>query len=251
MKNSNKEIVKEFYPYVSEALKKMDNVDIETLKNTYDILSNMNDYSVDEVINAQKIVKDIINQTIVEFKDKLIKNVSFDDILLYAQVSKSVLKNSNKVKKNFFGNNTGVVIDTKNMVGTKSFEAIQHDLFGGKPTVYKKKKKMSKINDKVMLYSNIPYLTLKKNEHLYRIATLIPYNKQVVDDNVKGEKVRGLIYGMLPTMYFVTDNKKRDFIIARNNYINIVRSQNEKMVKRYEKTYGITLGYDISAKKIK
>lgn len=250
MKNSNKEIVKEFYPYVSEALKKMDNVNIETIKNTYDILSNMNDYSVDEVINAQKIVKDIINQTIIEFKDKLIKNVSFDDILLYAQVSKS-FSSKNNSKKNFFENNTGVVINTKNMVGTKSFEVIQHDLFGGEPTVYKKKKKMSKINDKVMLYSNIPYLTLKKNEHLYRIATLIPYNKQVVDDNVKGEKVRGLIYGMLPTMYFVTDNKKRDFRIARNNYINIVRSQNEKMVKRYEETYGITLGYDISAKKIK
>lgn len=251
MKNSNKEIVKEFYPYVSEALKKMDNVDIETLQNIYDILSNMNDYSVDEVINAQKIVKDIINQTIVEFKDKLIKNVSFDDILLYAQVSKSVLKSSNNTKKNFFGNNnnTGVIIDTKNMVGTKSFEAIQHDLFGGEPKLYKKKKEITKINDKVTLYSTIPYLTLKKNEHLYRIATLIPYNKQVVDDN--GKKIRGLIYGMLPTMYFVTDNKKRDYRIARNNYINIVRSQNEKMVKRYEETYGITLGYDVSAKMIK
>ncbi len=249
MKNSNKEIVKEFYPYVSEALKKMDNVDIETLQNTYDILSNMNDYSVDEVINAQKIVKDIINKTIDEFKDKLIKNVSFDDILLYAQVSKSVSKKSSKAKKNFFENNTGVTIDTKNMVGTKSFEAIQHDLFGGEPTVYKKKKMFSKINDKVTLYSNIPYLTLRKNEHLYRIATLIPYNKQVVDDN--GKKIKGLIYGMLPTMYFVTDNKKRDFRIARNNYINIVRSQNEKMVKHYEETYGITLGYDVSAKMIK
>lgn len=249
MKNSNKEIVKEFYPYVSEALKKMDNVDIETLQNTYDILSNMNDYSVDEVINAQKIVKDIINKTIDEFKDKLIKNVSFDDILLYAQVSKSVSKKSSKAKKNFFENNTGVTIDTKNMVGTKSFEAIQHDLFGGEPTVYKKKKMFSKINDKVTLYSNIPYLTLRENEHLYRIATLIPYNKQVVDDN--GKKIKGLIYGMLPTMYFVTDNKKRDFRIARNNYINIVRSQNEKMVKHYEETYGITLGYDVSAKMIK
>ena len=246
MKN-NKEIVKEFYPYVSDALKKMDNVDIETLQNIYNILSNMNDYSVDEVINAQKIVKDIINKTIDEFKDKFIKNVSFDDIILYAQVSKSVLKNNN-TKKNFF-NNTGVTIDTKNIVGTKSFEAIQHDLFGGEPTVYKKKKKFSKINDKVTLYSNIPYLTLKKNEHLYRIATLIPYNKQVVDDN--GKKIKGLIYGMLPTMYFVTDNKKRDFRIARNNYINIVRSQNEKLVKHYEETYNITLGYDVSAKMIK
>lgn len=245
MKNSNKEFIKEFYPYVSDALKKMDNVNIETIKNTYDILSNMNDYSVDEVINAQKIVKDIINQTIIEFKDKLIKNVSFDDILLYAQVSKS-FSSKNNSKKNFFENNTGVVINTKNMVGTKSFEVIQHDLFGGEPTIYKKRKKPAKVNDKVTLYSTIPYVNLKGNQKLYRIATLIPISCQ--DGDVKR---KGLIEGSLPIMYFISDNRMRDYIIARNNYVNILKSQNEDQVKRYEKKYGITLGYDVSIKRIK
>lgn len=245
MNKDKKEIVKEFYPYVSEALKKMDNVNIESIKNIHDILSNMNDYSVDEVINAQKTVKDIINQTIIEFRDKFIKNVSFDDILLYAQVSKSFKE---KKYDNFFKHNdTGVTIDIKNIAGTKSFETIQNDLFGGEPKVYKKRNKSVKINERVMLYSTIPYLTLKKNQHVYSIATLIPYSKQ----DSCGYKKRGLIYGNLPTMYFVTDNKKRDFRIARNNYINIVRSQNENAVKNYEGTYGITLGYDVSAKLIK
>ncbi len=245
MKNSNKEIVKEFYPYVSDALKKMDNVNIDTIKNTYKILSNMNDYSIDEVINAQKIVNDIINQIIAEFKDKLIKNVSFDDILLYAQVSTS-FSSKNNMKKNFFENNTGVIIDTKNMVGTKSFEAIQHDLFGGAPTIYKKRKKSVKVNDKVTLYSTIPYIALKDNQKLYRIATLIPTSCQ--DGDVKR---KGLIEGHLPVMYFISDNRKRDYIIARNNYVNILKSQNENTVKRYEQKYGITLGYDISIKRIK
>lgn len=241
---NKKDIVKEFYPYVSEALNNMVNIDVDSLKKTYDILSNINNYSVEEVINAQKMVKDIINQAVLTFENKLIKNVSFDDILLYAQVSKSVKKTDNK---NFFENTTGVTIDTKNIVGTKSFTAIQNDLFGGKPTIYKKKRNKSiKIKDKITLYSTVPYLTLKEEEKLYRIATLIPIRCQ--DGNVKS---RGLIYGMLPVMYFVSDNRKRDFRIARNNYIDILRSQNENMVKAYEQKFGITLGYDVSIKEIK
>lgn len=246
-----KEIVKEFYPFVSEALKQMDKIDIPVLKSLYDkILTNTGEYSVDEIFKAQETVMDIVNKTVEVFKNKLIKNISIEDILLYSQVSKSIGNKEKSVNNFFKKNDTGVSIDTKNMVGTKSFTAIQNDLFGGEPTVYKNKRNKSvNINDKVMLYSTIPYLKLEKNQHLYRIATLIPYNKQT--PGINGYKSRGLIYGMLPTMYFVTDNKKRDYRIARNNYIKIVRSQNEKAVKKYEDTYGITLGYDVSAKLIK
>lgn len=240
---NKKDIVKEFYPYVSEALNNMDNVDLDSLKKTYDTLSNINNYSVEDVINAQKMVKDIISQAVLTFENKLIKNVSFDDILLYAQVSKSIKKTDNK---NFFRNTTGVIVDTKNIVGTKSFTTIQNDLFGGKPTIYKKRNKVKKIKDKITLYSTVPYLILKEGEKLYRIATLIPISCQ--DGNVKS---RGLIYGMLPVMYFVSDNRKRDFRIARNNYIDILRSQNENMVKTYEQKFGITVGYDVSIKEIK
>ena len=243
---SKKEIVKEFYPYVCDALNTMI-INTDTLKHTYDVLSNIKNYSVDEVINAQSIVKDIIHKAVFAFEDKLIKNVSFEDILLYAQVTKSLGSNKNNKNNFFVGNNTGVIINTNNMVGTKSFEAIQHDLFGGKPTIYKKKVKKNKIklDNSVTLYSTIPYLTLKDNQKLYRIATLIPKRLRKDDRN------NSLIYGSLPTMYFVSDNRKRDYIIARNNYIKICRDQNKDAVKRYEDTTNIPFGYDISVKCIK
>lgn len=249
-KDNNKELVKEFYPYISEAIKTMDNLTVDNVKNIYNILNNQNDYSVADVIVAQKKLELIIDNAVAVFKDKLIKNISLNDILLYTQVAKTLT--DNKKSNNFFGDNTGTIknkvsIDTNHIVGTKSFEAIQHDLFGGKPTIYKKKIKKNKINlnNSVTLYSTIPYVTLKDNQKLYRIATLIPKRLRKDDRN------NSLIYGSLPTMYFISDNRKRDFVIARNNYIKICRDQNQENVKRYEDTINIPFGYDVSIKCIK
>lgn len=245
---------KELYPFVSDAIKKMD-ISLEDIQWAHKIITNNTAGYLDDINKIQKYVEDIINNTCSVFREKITKELSLDDLLLYAQVAKMSqdFDNNNK-RTSFFDKNVKDVTikDIDIISGTGTFKAIEQDLFGNlinTPEIQKRRctgrSIARKIKDTIKLYDNlndVPCPTGK--QAVYRLAVCIPkrFNK------VNSYK-RPLIYGRIPTMYFISDNRDRDFIIARNNFTKLIRKKYYDALREYEEKY-VPIGHDISMKKI-
>ena len=245
---------KELYPFVSDAIKKMD-ISLENIQWAHKIITNNTAGYLDDINKIQKYVEDIIDNACSVFREKITKELSLDDLLLYAQVAKMSqdFDNNNK-RTSFFDKNVKDVTikDIDIISGTGTFKAIEQDLFGNlinTPEIQKRRcngrSAAKKVKDTIKLYDNlndVPCPTGK--QAVYRLAVCIPkrFNK------VNSYK-RPLIYGRIPTMYFISDNRDRDFIIARNNFTKLIRKKYYDALCEYEEKY-VPIGHDISMKKI-
>lgn len=245
---------KELYPFVSDAIKKMD-ISLENIQWAHKIITNNTAGYLDDINKIQKYVENIIDNACSVFREKITKELSLDDLLLYAQVAKTSQDfDNNKKRKSFFDKKIQDIpikdIDLINSTGT--FKAIEQDLFGNStkaPEIQKRyctgRSVTRKVKDTIKLYDNlndVPCPTGK--QAVYRLAVCIPkrFNK------VNSYK-RPLIYGRIPTMYFISDNRDRDFIIARNNFTKLIRKKYYDALREYEEKY-VPIGHDISMKKI-
>lgn len=245
---------KELYPFVSDAIKKMD-ISLENIQWAHKIITNNTAGYLDDINKIQKYVENIIDNACSVFREKITKELSLDDLLLYAQVAKSSQDfDNNKKRTSFFDKKIQDItirdIDIINSTGT--FKAIEQDLFGNStkaPEIQKRyctgRSIARKVKDTIKLYDNlndVPCPTGK--QAVYRLAVCIPkrFNK------VNSYK-RPLIYGRIPTMYFISDNRDRDFIIARNNFTKLIRKKYYDALREYEEKY-VPIGHDISMKKI-
>ena len=245
---------KELYPFVSDAIKKMD-ISLENIQWAHKIITNNTAGYLDDINKIQKYVEDIIDNACSVFREKITKELSLDDLLLYAQVAKTSqdFDNNNK-RTSFFDKNVKDVTikDIDIISGTETFKSLERDLFGNlinTPEIQKRRCNgrsiARKIKDTIKLYDNlndVPCPTGK--QAVYRLAVCIPkrFNK------VNSYK-RPLIYGRIPTMYFISDNRDRDFIIARNNFTKLIRKKYYDALREYEEKY-VPIGHDISMKKI-
>ena len=245
---------KELYPFVSDAIKKMD-ISLEDIQWSHKIITNNTAGYLDDINKIQKYVEDIINNACSVFREKITKELSLDDLLLYAQVAKTSQNfDNNKKRTSFFDKNVKDVTikDIDIISGTETFKSLERDLFGNlinTPEIQKRRcngrSAAKKVKDTIKLYDNlndVPCPTGK--QAVYRLAVCIPkrFNK------VNSYK-RPLIYGRIPTMYFISDNRDRDFIIARNNFIKLIRKKYYDALREYEENY-VPIGHDISMKKI-
>lgn len=245
---------KELYPFVSDAIKKMD-ISLENIQWAHKIITNNTAGYLDDINKIQKYVEDIIDNACSVFREKITKELSLDDLLLYAQVAKTSqdFDNNNK-RTSFFDKNVKDVTikDIDIISGTETFKSLERDLFGNlinTPEIQKRRcngrSAAKKVKDTIKLYDNlndVPCPTGK--QAVYRLAVCIPkrFNK------VNSYK-RPLIYGRIPTMYFISDNRDRDFIIARNNFTKLIRKKYYDALREYEEKY-VPIGHDISMKKI-
>lgn len=245
---------KELYPFVSDAIKKMD-ISLENIQWAHKIITNNTAGYLDDINKIQKYVEDIIDNACSVFREKITKELSLDDLLLYAQVAKTSqdFDNNNK-RTSFFDKNVNDVTikDIDIISGTETFKSLERDLFGNlinTPEIQKRRcngrSAAKKVKDTIKLYDNlndVPCPTGK--QAVYRLAVCIPkrFNK------VNSYK-RPLIYGRIPTMYFISDNRDRDFIIARNNFTKLIRKKYYDALREYEEKY-VPIGHDISMKKI-
>ena len=245
---------KELYPFVSDAIKKMD-ISLENIQWAHKIITNNTAGYLDDINKIQKYVEDIIDNTCSVFREKITKELSLDDLLLYAQVAKmSQDFDNNKKRTSFFDKKIQdiTIKDIDLINSTSTYKAIEQDLFGNStkaPEIQKRyctgRSIARKIKDTIKLYDNlndVPCPTGK--QAVYRLAVCIPkrFNK------VNSYK-RPLIYGRIPTMYFISDNRDRDFIIARNNFTKLIRKKYYDALREYEEKY-VPIGHDISMKKI-
>ena len=245
---------KELYPFVSDAIKKMD-ISLENIQWAHKIITNNTAGYLDDINKIQKYVEDIIDNACSVFREKITKELSLDDLLLYAQVAKTSQDfDNNKKRTSFFDKKIQdiTIKDIDLINSTSTYKAIEQDLFGNStkaPEIQKRyctgRSIARKIKDTIKLYDNlndVPCPTGK--QAVYRLAVCIPkrFNK------VNSYK-RPLIYGRIPTMYFISDNRDRDFIIARNNYTKLIRKKYYDALREYEEKY-VPIGYDISMKKI-
>ena len=245
---------KELYPFVSDAIKKMD-ISLENIQWAHKIITNNTAGYLDDINKIQKYVEDIIDNACSVFREKITKELSLDDLLLYAQVAKTSQDfDNNKKRTSFFDKNVKDVTikDIDIISGTETFKSLKRDLFGNlinTPEIQKRRcngrSAAKKVKDTIKLYDNlndVPCPTGK--QAVYRLAVCIPkrFNK------VNSYK-RPLIYGRIPTMYFISDNRDRDFIIARNNYTKLIRKKYYDALREYEEKY-VPIGHDISMKKI-
>lgn len=245
---------KELYPFVSDAIKKM-NISLEDIQWADKIITHNTAGYLDDINKIQKYVEDIIDNACSVFREKITKELSLDDLLLYAQVAKTSQDfDNNKKRTSFFDKNVKDVTikDIDIISGTGTFKAIEQDLFGNSikaPEIQKRyctgRSAAKKVKDTIKLYDNlndVPCPTGK--QAVYRLAVCIPkrFNK------VNSYK-RPLIYGRIPTMYFISDNRDRDFIIARNNFTKLIRKKYYDAIREYEEKY-VPIGHDISMKKI-
>lgn len=245
---------KELYPFVSDAIKKMD-ISLENIQWAHKIITNNTAGYLDDINKIQKYVEDIIDNACSVFREKITKELSLDDLLLYAQVAKTSQDfDNNKKRTSFFDKKIQdiTIRDIDLINSTSTYKAIEQDLFGNStkaPEIQKRyctgRSIARKIKDTIKLYDNIndvPCPTGKQS--VYRLAVCIPkrFNK------VNSYK-RPLIYGRIPTMYFISDNRDRDFIIARNNYTKLIRKKYYDALREYEEKY-VPIGHDISMKKI-
>ena len=245
---------KELYPFVSDAIKKMD-ISLENIQWAHKIITNNTAGYLDDINKIQKYVEDIINNACSVFREKITKELSLDDLLLYAQVAKTSQDfDNNKKRTSFFDKKIQdiTIRDIDLINSTSTYKAIEQDLFGNStkaPEIQKRyctsRSIARKIKDTIKLYDNlndVPCPTVK--QAVYRLAVCIPkrFNK------VNSYK-RPLIYGRIPTMYFISDNRNRDFIIARNNYTKLIRKKYYDALREYEDKY-VPIGHDISMKKI-
>lgn len=245
---------KELYPFVSDAIKKMD-ISLENIQWAHKIITNNIAGYLDDINKIQKYVEDIIDNACSVFREKITKELSLDDLLLYAQVAKTSQDfDNNKKRTSFFDKKIQdiTIRDIDLINSTSTYKAIEQDLFGNStkaPEIQKRyctgRSIARKIKDTIKLYDNlndVPCPTGK--QAVYRLAVCIPkrFNK------VNSYK-RPLIYGRIPTMYFISDNRDRDFIIARNNYTKLIRKKYYDALREYEEKY-VPIGHDISMKKI-
>lgn len=243
---------KELYPFVSDAIKKMD-ISLENIQWAHKIITNNTAGYLDDINKIQKYVENIIDNACSVFREKITKELSLDDLLLYAQVAKTSQDfDNNKKRKSFFDKKIITINDINAFTGTSAFKAIEQDLFGNfvnAPEIQKRhctgRSVARKVKDTIKLYDNlndVPCPTGK--QAVYRLAVCIPkrFNK------VNSYK-RPLIYGRIPTMYFISDNRDRDFIIARNNFTKLIRKKYYDALREYEEKY-VPIGHDISMKKI-
>lgn len=245
---------KELYPFVSDAIKKMD-ISLENIQWAHKIITNNTAGYLDDINKIQKYVEDIIDNACSVFREKITKELSLDDLLLYAQVAKTSQDfDNNKKRTSFFDKKIQdiTIRDIDLINSTSTYKAIEQDLFGNStkaPEIQKRyctgRSIARKIKDTIKLYDNlndVPCPTGKQS--VYRLAVCIPkrFNK------VNSYK-RPLIYGRIPTMYFISDNRDRDFIIARNNYTKLIRKKYYDALREYEEKY-VPIGHDISMKKI-
>ena len=245
---------KELYPFVSDAIKKMD-ISLENIQWAHKIITNNTAGYLDDINKIQKYVEDIIDNACSVFREKITKELSLDDLLLYAQVAKTSqdFDNNNKRTSFFDKKIQDITIKDIDLINsTSTYKAIEQDLFGNStkaPEIQKRyctgRSIVRKVKDTIKLYDNlndVPCPTGK--QAVYRLAVCIPkrFNK------VNSYK-RSLIYGRIPTMYFISDNRDRDFIIARNNYTKLIRKKYYDALREYEEKY-VPIGHDISMKKI-
>ena len=247
---------KELYPFISDAIKKMD-ISLENIQWAHKIITNNTAGYLDDINKIQKYVENIIDNACSVFREKITKELSLDDLLLYAQVAKTSQDfDNNKKRTSFFDKKIQDItikdIDLINSTGTSTYKAIEQDLFGNStkaPEIQKRyctsRSIARKVKDTIKLYDNlndVPCPTGK--QAVYRLAVCIPkrFNK------VNSYK-RPLIYGRIPTMYFISDNRDRDFIIARNNFTKLIRKKYYDALREYEEKY-VPIGHDISMKKI-
>ena len=245
---------KELYPFVSDAIKKMD-ISLENIQWAHKIITNNTAGYLDDINKIQKYVEDIIDNACSVFREKITKELSLDDLLLYAQVAKTSQDfDNNKKRTSFFDKKIqNITIKDIDLINsTSTYKAIEQDLFGNStkaPEIQKRyctgRSIARKIKDTIKLYDNlndVPCPTGK--QAVYRLAVCIPkrFNK------VNLYK-RPLIYGRIPTMYFISDNRDRDFIIARNNFTKLIRKKYYDALREYEEKY-VPIGHDISMKKI-
>ena len=245
---------KELYPFVSDAIKKMD-ISLENIQWAHKIITNNTAGYLDDINKIQKYVEDIIDNACSVFREKITKELSLDDLLLYAQVAKTSQDfDNNKKRTSFFDKKIQdiTIKDIDLINSTSTYKAIEQDLFGNStkaPEIQKRycngRSAAKKVKDTIKLYDNlndVPCPTGK--QAVYRLAVCIPkrFNK------VNSYK-RPLIYGRIPTMYFISDNRDRDFIIARNNFTKLIRKKYYDALREYEEKY-VPIGHDISMKKI-
>ena len=245
---------KELYPFVSDAIKKMD-ISLENIQWAHKIITNNTAGYLDDINKIQKYVEDIIDNACSVFREKITKELSLDDLLLYAQVAKTSQDfDNNKKRTSFFDKKIQdiTIRDIDLINSTSTYKAIEQDLFGNStkaPEIQKRyctsRSVARKVKDTIKLYDNlndVPCPTGK--QAVYRLAVCIPkrFNK------VNSYK-RPLIYGRIPTMYFISDNRDRDFIIARNNFTKLIRKKYYDALREYEEKY-VPIGHDISMKKI-
>ena len=245
---------KELYPFVSDAIKKMD-ISLENIQWAHKIITNNTAGYLDDINKIQKYVEDIIDNACSVFREKITKELSLDDLLLYAQVAKTSQDfDNNKKRTSFFDKKIQdiTIKDIDLINSTSTYKAIEQDLFGNStkaPEIQKRyctgRSIARKIKDTIKLYDNINDVPCPTGKQaVYRLAVCIPkrFNK------VNSYK-RPLIYGRIPTMYFISDNRDRDFIIARNNYTKLIRKKYYDALREYEEKY-VPIGHDISMKKI-
>lgn len=245
---------KELYPFVSDAIKKMD-ISLENIQWAHKIITNNTAGYLDDINKIQKYVENIIDNACSVFREKITKELSLDDLLLYAQVAKTSQDfDNNKKRKSFFDKKIQdiTIRDIDLINSTSTYKAIEQDLFGNStkaPEIQKRyctgRSIARKIKDTIKLYDNLNDVPCPSGKQaVYRLAVCIPkrFNK------VNSYK-RPLIYGRIPTMYFISDNRDRDFIIARNNYTKLIRKKYYDALREYEEKY-VPIGHDISMKKI-
>lgn len=245
---------KELYPFVSDAIKKMD-ISLENIQWAHKIITNNTAGYLDDINKIQKYVEDIIDNACSVFREKITKELSLDDLLLYAQVAKTSQDfDNNKKRTSFFDKKIQdiTIKDIDLINSTSTYKAIEQDLFGNStkaPEIQKRyctgRSIARKIKDTIKLYDNLNDVPCPVGKQaVYRLAVYIPkrFNK------VNSYK-RSLIYGRIPTMYFISDNRDRDFIIARNNYTKLIRKKYYDALREYEEKY-VPIGHDISMKKI-
>lgn len=247
---------KELYPFVSDAIKKMD-ISLENIQWAHKIITNNTAGYLDDINKIQKYVENIIDNACSVFREKITKELSLDDLLLYAQVAKTSQDfDNNKKRTSFFDKKIQDItikdIDLINSTGTSTYKAIEQDLFGNStkaPEIQKRyctgRSIARKVKDTIKLYDNINDVPCPTGKQaVYRLAVCIPKRF----NNVNSYK-RSLIYGRIPTMYFISDNRDRDFIIARNNFTKLIRKKYYDALREYEEKY-VPIGHDISMKKI-
>ena len=245
---------KELYPFVSDAIKKMD-ISLENIQWAHKIITNNTAGYLDDINKIQKYVEDIIDNACSVFREKITKELSLDDLLLYAQVAKTSqdFDNNNKRTSFFDKKIQDITIKDIDLINsTSTYKAIEQDLFGNStkaPEIQKRyctgRSIARKIKDTIKLYDNLNDVPCPIGKQaVYRLAVCIPkrFNK------VNSYK-RPLIYGRIPTMYFISDNRDRDFIIARNNFTKLIRKKYYDALREYEEKY-VPIGHDISMKKI-
>ena len=245
---------KELYPFVSDAIKKMD-ISLENIQWAHKIITNNTAGYLDDINKIQKYVEDIIDNACSVFREKITKELSLDDLLLYAQVAKTSQDfDNNKKRTSFFDKKIQdiTIKDIDLINSTSTYKAIEQDLFGNStkaPEIQKRyctgRSIARKIKDTIKLYDNLNDVPCPVGKQaVYRLAVYIPkrFNK------VNSYK-RSLIYGRIPTMYFISDNRDRDFIIARNNFTKLIRKKYYDALREYEEKY-VPIGHDISMKKI-